>query len=120
MPFMMGGLTFGIASKIKEYDEAWKKSDISQYKLHKASEATGIEEYLRKHGKEYFALSPRWANDEETEIKWYLNPLRQSKYNFGNFNLEELKQWAHDEGPVIKGNEKKKKPNVVFVKDKTE
>jgi hypothetical protein len=115
MPFMMGGLTFGVASRIQEYDEAWKKSDISQYKLHKASDATGIEEYLKEHGKRYYALSPRWSNDEETEIHWYLNPMEQKLYNYGNFTLKELKEWAHDEGPVIKGNERKKKAKINIV-----
>ena len=120
MPFMMGGLTFGIASNIQEYKEVWEKADISQYRLRKASDATGIEEYLKKHGKSYFALSPQWANEEETEIEWRLNPMEQHKYNWGKFNIEELKQWAHDKGPVIKGNKRKKKSNVVHVIDKTQ
>lgn len=33
---------------------------------------------------------------------FWLNPMNQKKYNHGWFTIEELQQWAKDNGPIVK------------------
>ena len=78
----------------------------------RSAAATGIEEVLKKAGKRYYALSPRWAasikgtKNGEVETKYgvvfWLNPCDQYKNNYGHFTVEELQQWAKGEGPIPK------------------
>ena len=43
---------------------------------------SSIEATLKAAGCSYFALSPRW-NDDETEIRIWLNPMKQHENNIG-------------------------------------
>jgi hypothetical protein len=114
------GIGFAFADLLEEVrGEEFKEADLSHYRLTKAAEATGIKSLLEEKGKRWFALRADWANEEETELRWWLNPMEQEKNNSGWFNLEELKQWAEGKGPVIKGNERKKKAKINIV-DATE
>lgn len=101
-PFSNGGLRIVIASRLPaEVPEMWYRKDESTYRLRKAVEATGIEEYLRQKGKRYYALRPRWRNEEETEFWFWLNPMDQYRYKAGWYTLEELRLWGEDKGPVV-------------------
>lgn len=97
------GLTLAIRSKISEdYAEEVLRQDKAVIRLYKAAEDSGIEQDLKKAGKRWYALKPKWADAEETELTFFLNPAEQGKYNHGWFNLEQLRQWAEDTGPVLK------------------
>lgn len=96
------GLTFKIFSLIPEEERADVLSrDLDRTRLEKVARETGIEEELRKAGKEWFALSPRWDNPEKTRVSFWLNPVRQDLYNYGSFSVEDLRLWARDSGPVM-------------------
>lgn len=79
-----------------------RDSDLAYKRLREAVDASGIEETLRTAGKRWYALSPAWDNREmEEDLVFFLNPCEQRKYHHGWFNLEELKAWAADSGPVL-------------------
>jgi hypothetical protein len=100
------GLGLVLADKLEElHGKEYKEADLSANRLQKASEATGIHEHLREHGKQWFSLRADWADKEETSLRFWLNPFDQENNNFGWFTVEELKQWAKGEGPIVKGNE---------------
>jgi hypothetical protein len=72
--------------------------------------ATGIEDLLRKAGKQWFSLRPRLANEEERKhtgcsVVFWLNPMQQDKYNSMWCSLEQLKLWAMEKGPIVKSKE---------------
>lgn len=97
-----GGLVFVRASAIPQplVDKALA-DDQSAVRLCQAAEKLGLDKELKAAGKRWFALSPRWANDQESEIKFWLNPYDQDSHHYGLFSVEELRQWARDEGPVM-------------------
>ena len=97
------GLCVAIASAIPEsVRKMWFDADEDHHKLKEFAKATGIEELLTKAGKRWYALSPRWANEEKTAVKFWLNPCEQDKYNAAWLTVEELAQWAEERGPVVK------------------
>jgi len=103
-PFQNGGLIVAIASRLpQDFVEDMLKNDEDTLRLHLTAQKTGIYEMLKKADKNYFALSPRW-NDQngKRDVVFWLNPREQDKYNFGWFSAKELRQWANNEGPVIK------------------
>ena len=108
------GLAVAIASRIPEHTrQKIMSADLAYEKLMKAKDECGIEEELKEAGKRYYALSPAWADEQEAELKFFLNPAQQDKFQAGWYNLDELRQWAKDEGPVLKdevGNSRKMKP----------
>lgn len=69
-------------------------------KLSKEILDTGIHAKLKNANKWYYALSPSKNNDGE--LKFWLNPQEQNKYNYGWFTLEHLNQWAENTGPIVK------------------
>lgn len=98
-----GGLIFCIASKVPDEDKkATLEADLDRKVMLKAAEQTGIEAELTKAGKRWFALSPRWADEKKTDLKFWLNPYEQDRHAAGWFTVEELKLWAKDSGPVMK------------------
>ena len=98
-----GGLNLVIASRMPQPSlDRLYEMDLSSKNLADAFAATGIEKTLREAGKRYFALSPRWANEEETEIHFWLNPQDQQNVNYGWFTLDNLKAWANNTGPILK------------------
>jgi hypothetical protein len=102
-----GGLVFVIASRVPA--EEWanvEAKDLDQEALIKAWTETGIEERLRKAGRNWYALSPRWANDEKTSIVAWLNPTEQAKFSYGWFGIEDLDAWARGEGPIMQVKKK--------------
>jgi hypothetical protein len=123
-PFGGGGLTLIRASMVSdEQKEIMRKSDQDAIDLIAAAEATGIEERLksaktaRSDGSwngmccpgGYFALVPKMLSPESMKerntvhpVEFFLNPMGQSKYNFGWFTVEELDAWLEEKGPIIK------------------
>lgn len=104
-----GGLNIVRASKFpQKIKDDMRAEQISRENLQKAKQATGIEEILRAAGKQYFALSPRWAKDMNWKKKtaydvvFWLNPYHQSIDNYGYFTVEELLLWAEGKGPIPK------------------
>ena len=93
-----------ISDKIpKEIVDKVMEEDIDYQKLQKvAFKKTKIEKILKKAGKDYYALVPRWDNEEKTEVKYWLNPRDQENVNYGWFSLEDLKLWAKNKGPIPK------------------
>lgn len=101
--FQNAGLCFGIISKLpEELKISMKEKDLDLMHLNKVANKTKIFEKLENANKKYFALRPKWKDDEKTTIHFWLNPYNQSAYNFGWFTVEELEQWCNDEGPIMK------------------
>lgn len=112
-PFQNGGLKLLIASRIpQEVKDQILEDHIDYNNLRIAVANTEIENYLRDHGKHYYALEPRWYLPEfrpenrefntAHNVVFFLNPHEQNKYNYGWFTVEELKEWGEDKGPVCK------------------
>lgn len=121
--FKNAGLSICIASRLpEEVTKMWYEADVDYENLQKASEATGIHEYLKEKFKDkykygaWYALSPKWAKElhstKDGEVKtsydvvYWLNPSDQQNNNFGWYTVEQLKQWAEGEGPIPKKNNK--------------
>lgn len=101
-PFGGGGLIITIISKLpKNVLKEMKQEDEDYYNLQKAAEKTGIYDILKKAGKKYFALSPRWKDETKKEVIFWLNPMQQHIHNFGWFSVDTLKLWAKDQGPIM-------------------
>ena len=101
-PFSRGGLLLMIESKIpQEIKDAVKEADVDYLKLmYVAFKKTKIENLLKRKKKEYYALSPKWANEEKTEVLYWLNPKDQQNVNYGWFTLADLRLWAKNKGPI--------------------
>lgn len=91
---ILSGMTSEQVREVTERDEAYRELIL-------AARATGIEDQLRAAGKKWFALSPAWRDPRKEQVDFFLNPQGQDRYNFGWFTVEELRQWARDEGPVM-------------------
>lgn len=101
--FSNAGLMLLIASRLpQDYIDSCKEADLDQIALTKASDKTGIHKRLEKAGLRYFACSPRWANDEKTEVKYWLNPMEQKIHNSAWLTVAELDEWIAGKGPVMK------------------
>jgi hypothetical protein len=103
-----GGFSICIASRFPE--EAAKKlyeSDVNYLKLTQESEKTGIHNLLKKAGKTYYSLKPKYFEEDGKKIlKFWLNPTSQRKYQSGWYTLEELQQWSKEIGPIIIAQQK--------------
>lgn len=112
-PFSPAGLCFIQASSYSQEErDALEQADLEQQRLLKAAGKTKITEKLKKAGLGYYALEPRWKDffkdpvyQSKYPVVFYLNPEGQDKYNSGWFTVEELLQWIHGKGPVIKSVE---------------
>lgn len=101
--FANAGFALIIASNFStEDEERLREQDESHHKLQKAVEATGIRDKLEVAGKRYHALSPRWVDEGETEISYWLNPEEQRNNNYGWFTLQDLLDWIQNKGPILK------------------
>jgi hypothetical protein len=101
--FLRGGLSFVMPSRVPdEVKASVLAKDQAALELHLAAKATGIEELLQAAGKKWYAFSPSWFDAEKDEVIFCINPQDQRRYNGGWFSVEELRQWARDEGPVLK------------------
>lgn len=102
-PFQNGGLSLVIASRFPaEANEELKAADEDHRQLLLAAKATGIAEELKKAGKKYYALSPRWKDDTKKEVKFWLNPEEQGENSAGWFSAADLRLWIEGRGPVLK------------------
>lgn len=107
--FSNGGLNLIITSRFPDdYNKDMERSDLSAIKLKAAADKINIEEEVRKGGKKFFALSPRWKTSGENEVVYWLNPHDQDIYNYGLFTIDEIRQWINNEGPIMK----KQKPVI--------
>ena len=105
--FKAGGLNIGFTSRIpKDAAEQWDTSDREREQLRKDFEATGIEDYLKKAGKHYIALSPR--REKDGSLVFWLNPAEQRKDNYGWFTLSDLTDWTNGEGHIPMTPEQRK------------
>jgi len=101
------GLTFMIDSRIpQETRNQVREADLDHKRLIDTAKATGIEERLRAAGRGWFALHPLWTDASKQTVKFWLNPVEQHRYNAGYYTVEELDQWARDEGPVMRARER--------------
>jgi hypothetical protein len=99
------GLCILIVSKLpKQYVNKLYNSDKQRWLNKKAFHETGIEQELSAAGKRWFALS-RYQEFDNGEWRVWLNPMEQHIHNAGWFTIEELKQWAQNTGPVMKGEQ---------------
>lgn len=105
MGFIRKALSLVIVDRLpEEVKQAVRERDLAHKRLHDAFEATGIKKRLADAGKRWYALSPRWRNNEEgSELIAFLNPCQQDKYDSGWFTIDELDAWAHERGPVADG-----------------
>jgi hypothetical protein len=110
-PFQNAGLIMIMPSRLPEETvDDMASQDLGHLDLLDVVEATGIQKKLADADKRYYALSPRWANDDEekkTKYKcvFWLNPDDQQNNEFGWFTVEELEQWIEGKGPVLKQKE---------------
>lgn len=96
------GLVFVRASAVPaELAEKALAEDQKDVRLRRAAEKLGMDKELKAAGLRWFALSPRWADAEETEVKFWLNPMDQQDYHYGLYSVDELRQWAKGTGPVM-------------------
>jgi len=109
-PFENAGLMVVIASRVpEEGKKLLREGDLNYQALQKADDATGIKSKLYKAGKQYFALSPKWADffkdpdythKTKHKVIYWLNPMEQHVNNSGYFTVEELELWADNKGPI--------------------
>lgn len=112
-PFKNAGLSICIASRLpKNVTDMWDEHDKDAEELKKTSQSIGIEEILKKAGKSWFALSPKWSKDIRSTVRgpintsypvvYWLNPTDQKNNNFGWYTVEDLMLWAVNNGPIPK------------------
>ena len=104
------GLAFCLDSAFSE--EQRKQilaEDLSEEKLHKTVDKLGIKDRLQKAGRRYFALKPKWQDEQKTEILFWLNPQEQDKNNYGWVTLADLEEWIQGKGRIIKNEKPKQK-----------
>ena len=105
--FKNAGLVISIASRLpEEFKESSKQGDIDYIALQRAAIKTGIHKKLIKADKQYYALSPKWKDEDKTELTFWLNPNDQRNVNYGWVSVAELEAWCKDEGPIPKVAEK--------------
>lgn len=119
-PFDRGGLILCIVSEVPaKYLKQMRDADLDRDRLEKAAKKSGIHAVLKAGNKDYFALSPRWFSEgawggrpvgpakSKYPVMFWLNPSKQDVYAAGWYTVEELQQWAKDQGPVFKANREK-------------
>jgi hypothetical protein len=105
-----GTLNIAVTSEIpKEFKKVVNNTFLEKELLKKEADKTKIESVLKEAGKKWFALSPKFIKEEDKkgrntkyDVVFWLNPQRQDINDFGWYTVEELQQWAKDEGPVLK------------------
>jgi hypothetical protein len=102
-PFSPAGFIIAIASRVpEEGKKTMFEADEDYYNLKVAAQKTGIYEKLEKADKRYFALSPRWKDEEKKEVKFWLNPYEQRENNSGWYSVSDLEEWIEGKGPIPK------------------
>jgi hypothetical protein len=107
--FKNGGLHFMIKSRISDdiVKEVYNQ-DLDHFNLKKAAVATGIYDKLEKAGKKFYALSPRWKDEQKKEVVFWLNPQEQHSNNACWASIEDLKDWIKGVGKIPKQKEMQK------------
>jgi len=101
--FLIGGFHLILINKFPaDANAEWIERDRKNKRLKKAWAKSGVEELLRKAGKEWFSLGGRVIESDDGELRTWLNPQAQHIHNYGWFTFDELRQWARNEGPVMK------------------
>ena len=101
-PFSRGGLVFMIVSTLPDdFKEAMYDSDYDAKML--SEKAQPYIDMVRKAGLKFHALSPRWANEEKTELRFWLNPWDQQNNYFGWVTIGDLLDWIKGKG-IIPGH----------------
>ena len=99
-PFSNSCLILRIASlQPPEQRDAAEASDRSAERLQQAVKATGIEALLKEQGKKYFALSPRWKDEQAGEIVYWLNPASRIRITLGGTHLKTCRPGLAAKGP---------------------
>lgn len=102
-PFRNGGLIIAIASRLPaDFVQEMRESDLDAIELQRAAARTGIHAKLKRAHLRYFALSPRWSDENKKDVKFWLNPYDQTNNNSGWYTVEDLKQWIVGQGPIPK------------------
>src|SRR5690606_18676756 len=81
--------------------QAAYEKDQRKVRLQEAAAKLTIVDELRAAGKHYYALTPRWKDEQESEVVFWLNPADQQDYRCGQYTVEELRQWIRNECPII-------------------
>jgi hypothetical protein len=107
--FKNGGLHFMIKSRISDdiVKEVYNQ-DLDFFNLKKAAVDTGIYDKLEKKDKKFYALSPRWKDEQKKEIVFWLNPEDQTNNNFGWYSIGDLEDWVKGVGKIPKHKEMQK------------
>lgn len=90
--------------------EAEERTATEELQAHKArwhKEASDVIPLLKSAGKEWFSLTAENANanffvGDDGQLRVWLNPCQQNVNNSGWFTADDLRQWAVNEGPVVK------------------
>jgi hypothetical protein len=98
-----GGLCLLIADRVPSIIvEDWRRGDEESFNSERLLDETGIKDFLAQHDKRFYALTRYHASDDGVWRAW-LNPCEQHLYDAGWYTIDELRAWAKDEGPVVKG-----------------
>lgn len=92
--------SIAIASRLdKEYLDKLITLDKKILDMHTRVVDSDIHRKLYKADKGFCALSPSIISGE---LRFFLNPNDQVKYNYGWFNVSELEQWINETGVICK------------------
>lgn len=83
------------ADAIKQGHDSKKEHD----KISRMVKKSKIVEKLKKAKCEYYTLSPKL---EDGNLKFWLNPKQQNKYNAGWMTIEDLQDWIVGKGRILK------------------
>lgn len=99
--FGRGGLCFVPTDLVPiEYFNEMADGDLSQMKLSKLVAENGILDRLAAAGKRYYACSPRWSDETETEFSFWLNPQDQKYNRYGWVTVQDLDDWIAGTGRI--------------------
>lgn len=101
--FNNGTFNILIRSRVpKSVVDTMESEDLDHRAMMRAFKETGIEKRLIDAKLNYYALAPRWANEEKKELSFWLNPADQQNVNFGWFSLQDLEDWIRGTGKIPK------------------
>jgi len=105
-PFSNGGLKLLFYTEIPEdWVNDWTEAHLSLARLDDAVESTGIRQRLKEAGLGYYALRPAWTDDQESGVRFFLNPQDQKNNNYGWFTVTDLDAWIKGKGPIPKNED---------------
>lgn len=87
-----------------DINEKWVEQERAAEERLAQWKSSGIEQMLRKAGKQWFSLGHRVIQDNDGVLRTWLNPYEQGREIAGWYTFDELRAWARNEGPVLKEN----------------